>query len=370
MAKLRLLSIFTTLLGNKPATERLRDCLGRMPDVDPTWVLLGSEDYGRYPAPWWARKVNAWEAIHIARAKAREALDKPFDALFVNGWEYIPAFQEAARTHAAAAVMDAVPATMHQQLVGRGYGGPKREAIHFVHQRTFRAAVRRFDRFLPMSTDCKEALVEQYGVPAEHCRVTLAPQDLRRYTVTPRVRTLPLQLIFVGNDFERKGGPFLLRLFREHLASYCRLRIVSNDPGLAGVAFPDGMQWLRGLNRDQVLEHLAESDLFVFPTRQDFMPQVLGEALAAGVPCVASDVGGVKDLVISGRTGLLMPFHASLEQWAQALAPLREHPEQLDAWSHQARAFAEEQLSMERFEGLVHATIDEIREIAGRKRSR
>jgi glycosyltransferase involved in cell wall biosynthesis len=60
-------------------------------------------------------------------------------------------------------------------------------------------------------------------------------------------------------------------------------------------------------HRDDVPERLATADIFVLPSRSEAFPNALLEAMAAGLPVIASGVGGVVELVENGRTGFLVP---------------------------------------------------------------
>lgn len=53
--------------------------------------------------------------------------------------------------------------------------------------------------------------------------------------------------------------------------------------------------------------HYANARIYVQPSRSEVLPLAILEAMAVGLPIVASDVGGVSDLVEHGRTGLLVP---------------------------------------------------------------
>src|SRR5262249_39296452 len=208
---------------------------------------------------------------------------------------------------------------------------------------------------------CAEALAGNYGVGSDRCFVTLAPQDLDTWTPAGRNFSSPLRLLFVGNDFLRKGGDFLLHLYEQHLAGACRLTIASNDAVLEIRRLPAGVEWLRGRNREQLLDIYQQSHLCVFPSKQDFMPHALCEAVATGLPCAASDVGSVRDIVRDGETGWLMPRDATPAQWAAKLLDCAARPDELARLSPGARQFAEEKLGMPRFENLIREIVERLR---------
>jgi glycosyltransferase involved in cell wall biosynthesis len=357
MPKTKVLCIFTTLLGNKATAARLADTLDRLPDVEPTYVHVNAEDYSAVPAPWWARATNPWHAEFLARQKARSAMEQTYELLLVQGWELTVAFRDLARRLPAAVLLDSVPATVDEQQRRQGRNGWRRWLSHQVHHRQFALATKSFRFFLPMGSDCAEALERDYEVERGRCRITLAPLDLGRWKAPARDYRKPHKLLFVGNDFVRKGGDFLLKLYAEHLAADWTLTLVSNDQAIAARQLPKGVEWVGGRSLDQLIEDYRTHDVFILPTQQDYMPQVLSEALATGMPCLAADVGGIRDLVRDGQTGFLLPPGAPASAWAERLSALAANPSEIRRLSIGARQFAEERLGRDRFDSLVRQTV-------------
>jgi glycosyltransferase involved in cell wall biosynthesis len=367
---MKLLCIFTTILGHKTMARKLKQTLDSLPGVSPSYVLMEAEDYEKYPAPWWARATNPWHSQYVSRQKFKGLPPPDFDAVFFNAWELTVCFEDLARRAPAAAILDAVPSTFDVQLRGRGVGGWKRTLSHQVHHRAFRRAAREIDVFLPMGSDCAEALQQDYGVPAEHCSaLTFSPQDLEVSRPGSRSYAPPLRLLFVGREFIRKGGELLLRLFTERLSGRCTLTIVSSDPALDGRALPAGVERLSSLSLEDLHQTFRDSQVFVFPTQQDFMPQVLAEALAFGVPCLANDVGAIRDLVHDNETGFLMPREAGLDAWASRIEQLAANPSELARLSRTARLFAEDKFNPSRFRSVLEKAVDSLGSLSRTKKT-
>jgi O-antigen biosynthesis protein len=94
---------------------------------------------------------------------------------------------------------------------------------------------------------------------------------------------------------------------------------------------------------DDIRAHLASLHVLVVPSILDGRPIVVLEALALGVPVIASRIGGLPALVRDGETGFLVePGNTS--EIAEHLVRLAGDPEELEDLQRSARAFAESNL--------------------------
>jgi glycosyltransferase involved in cell wall biosynthesis len=167
----------------------------------------------------------------------------------------------------------------------------------------YRRMLRRARGLVAWSSDARRSFVEDYGCPGEDVAVIAPGVDLRRFKPGPRRDGVP-RILFVGGDFARKGGEALLNVFRRRLRGRAVLVLVTG----AALADEPGVEVHRGVrpNSDELLRLYSTSDLFALPTRGDCFPLACLEALASGLPMIASRVGGIPDAVREGETGHLV----------------------------------------------------------------
>ena len=118
-------------------------------------------------------------------------------------------------------------------------------------------------------------------------------------------------VVLIGRLAPEKGHGVLLDAARSLKNRHPRTRYLFVGDGpmrdeLSGMVQARGLEpWVRWLGfRDDVPQILGMADLLVLPSvAVEGMPVVILEAMAAGVPVIASDIGGVREMVVDGETG-------------------------------------------------------------------
>ena len=180
------------------------------------------------------------------------------------------------------------------------------------------------------ATICVSQRERADGVRARTCRAdrtVVIPNavDVDAYPQAPLERDVP-RLISVGRLAAPKDWPTLLSaLTKLDPEAFAELVIVGDGPDrdrVEGELARSSLGRVRLLGeRDDVPSLLSNADVFVLASRSEGLPLSVVEAMAAGLPVVASDVGGLRELVRDGETGMLVPSRdpAAL---ADALQPL------------------------------------------------
>jgi glycosyltransferase involved in cell wall biosynthesis len=99
----------------------------------------------------------------------------------------------------------------------------------------------------------------------------------------------------------------------------------------------------RGLRpqSDRLVDLYRKADIFVLPSRGDCMPQAVTEAIACGLPVVATSVGSIPEMVTDGVNGHLVPPHDP-RALHQALTRLVDNPRLRHLMGHHSRVLAEQ----------------------------
>lgn len=207
---------------------------------------------------------------------------------------------------------------------------------------------RRIARLQAASPAIAQAAIAQAPLLAPLVKITPNPVDLSLFPDTPRERAAaaPITLGFTGRLHPEKGLELLARAARL-LAAIPGLppwRIVLRGPadiprGGGGDAFVRDLLQIAGplvtegrwrheppeFDPARLAKTYQDYDLFVYPTqaeRGEALPVAVLEALASGLPVVATDLSCFNGYVVPDQNGLCLPLGASPSDWSAALARL------------------------------------------------
>ena len=118
-------------------------------------------------------------------------------------------------------------------------------------------------------------------------------------------------ILFIGIDFERKGGKILLEAFRQAKSEIPDARLVIIGPNLKGL--PNGVECLGYISKDspegmmRLKQAYMNASVFVMPSLYEPFGVVFLEAMAHGLPCIGSDNCAMPEIIDQGETGFLVP---------------------------------------------------------------
>lgn len=279
---------------------------------------------------------------HLVRSKGISVLVVAGSAVT---YELLP---ELKRTHPRLRVVDVLFNT-------EGHVANNRKFAHLI------------DLHLCENSDVEEWLVTQ-GEPGSKVLRVESGIDLDAYRpqrISSRGGVLTIG--YSGRLSEEKDPLAFVRMARA--ARHPRLRFVMTGAGpmesevRRAVERSHGAVTFLGQVED-IKSHMASLDLLVVPSRLDGRPMAVLEALALGVPVLASRVGGLPELILEGKTGWTVAPGA-IDAFAQRLLALADHPETLENMRAAARAYAEQvldaRLMFARYEAALREVIVEAR---------
>ena len=246
------------------------------------------------------------------------------------------------------------------------WGGKKRMLLRRIYDGTLGCfSVNHVDDIVVL-TKFEESLLRESGILRPGTRVHLVDSgvDLERFSQHPNPEAFREHfdiadneklILYVGRLAQKKGledlieaAPFVLERFPEakfvivgedmDLGEWMRMEI--DRRGLSGNFLLTGF-----LNEaDMLVSAYHSCHLLVLPSEYEAFGLVLAEAMACGKPCVATDVGGIPDVVLDGKTGMLVPPR-NPNALAHALCRMLSDPETARKMGILGRESVEERFS-------------------------
>lgn len=366
METIRLGCIFTRILGGRTFSRVLQNRISEDGRFLPNVIYLENDDYREFPAPSFLRVSNALESAFVikSKAKARRFASDDVDGYVFQGYQLTLFFARQIAQKIAILALDETPATARaanrwwSNKSGAGVVDLPRLLMAWGLDRlVFRRIFKRIDYFLARTEKVRSSLINDYGVDAARIELTYMP--IEEQTKGDAISTGdPIRLLFVGADFERKGGNFLAELFDEELAESAELTIVSDDPKFSVFEGRPGARVLPSMAHEDLIKLMQGSDLLLFPSYRDALGLVICEAIASGMAVMTRDCGAQKELVNDNFNGRLMIYASSVDEWKSALKAALSDRQVLQQWKANARIAHKELLDPSVFDAKVKRALD------------
>ena len=269
-----------------------------------------------------ARDLHAYDVVvfhsylawaHTSRPLANRRETRPASIIAFHGLE--PLYHDA----------------VSRELARTGERQSRRfRALHtVVLPRLLKRACRRADRVFCLNARERAFIVDEHWADAS--RVLVLPNGVSRHLLQPLRLYAPrgLRILFTGQWLRAKGIRYLADAFTRMVGSFpaaeltCAGTGASRDVVLRDFCpeHHDRVRVLPRVSQNELADELARADVFVFPSLSEGFSNALLEAMASGLPVIATPVGAAPDLLTNGANGLLVPC-ADAPALADAIARL------------------------------------------------
>jgi len=354
--KFRFLFASAMFSGNAIYFENLRQAISLRNDVTATWLpieLKPREFFARIP-PISLNDTLKNGVVMRSRLRALEESGTTFDAAFINHVTPAHFLSEFMRRTPTIISLDATPTLLERFSTWYEVPAPSspRGLVERVKHRLTKNVYTNAASLIVWSSHVKRSLVTDYGINEEKVVVLPPGINLQLWGQPPsrescdRTRSRRANILFVGADFLRKGGDLLLRVSQRDEFKSCQFHFVTTT--FEGKQDTNTFVHSNVNANTETLRALyREADIFVFPSRADFSPLAVCEAMASGLPVLSTDVGGLGEITEDGRSGFIVPVDDE-ESLANRLRQLVEDPDLRIHMGRAARKRAEELFNLEK----------------------
>lgn len=206
----------------------------------------------------------------------------------------------------------------------------------WIHARLSNWAEKRAVRALPIiiavSMDQANRIHERFG--RSRLSIRMIPNGITQKAYSPYLNTRTIA--FVGRMELIKGVDLLPELLG-NLDDDVRLMMVGKGPERPLLermfhrnGLSDRVTWTGDIEPEAVMKVLEDCDLLLLPSRYEPQGRVVLEAMSIGRPFVASRVGGIQDMLRSGKEGILVDSN-NLKEVELGINQILNHPDQAQA---------------------------------------
>lgn len=190
--------------------------------------------------------------------------------------------------------------------------------VHFLESRQ----LKRLKLVVANSQFTANTIIQEYPNAASKVRLCYKSVDVERYrNVIKNLESMPhdperQDILFVGSNMHRKGVPDLIKaapgVIKEHPET--RFVIVGKDKAVPQLEVlchelkvDQNFEFAGWRSQADLLTYYERAAIFIMPSLTEALGVTFLEAMAAGVPVIGTNVGGIPEIIQNGVNGLLVP---------------------------------------------------------------
>ncbi len=200
-----------------------------------------------------------------------------------------------------------IPCVVHYR---GGIGGPPQRFSAWMHWHMIRKLAGSATLNIVQTNTCLTLLRTKCGA---NCSMVCLPnfideREVSALRAVPREPDTPREILFVSGLTKAKGADLVIAA-AGHLPTmrFALLGRPYRETDIAG-KYPENVRLAGEVPHDQVLSAMSRSHVFVLPTsHREGFPNVVCEAMAAGLPVIAYPMGAIADMIDDGTGGIILP---------------------------------------------------------------
>lgn len=197
-------------------------------------------------------------------------------------------------------------------LIKSPYPHPRISKSHILRTLSYERELYAKMRFIfPMSNWLASSFIKDNGISTDRVHPVGAGINLPKIRSTDRRNHDVPNILFVGKDFVRKGGPDLLKAFAIVRKSFPGARLTIVGPMIGNP--PDGVRCVGFLSKsdpiqlEKLLDEYEQASMFVMPSLYEPFGIAFAEAMAHRLPCIGTNVCAMPEIIDHDRTGYIVP---------------------------------------------------------------
>lgn len=217
------------------------------------------------------------------------------------------------------------------------------------------------DLVLPVCRHLKKRIIK-LGCPNRKIKVMYGGVDLSRFHYVPRQlpKQGPVRFLAVGRFVEKKGFGYLIDAFALVKKKHENIKLVLIGQGecekeyrkkISKYGLKKDVQMVSWVDYRKIQQEYHRAHIFCAPSctdregNQEGIPNTLKEAMATGMPSIATNHAGIKEIMSNGVTGLLVP-ERNVQKLAKSMKNMLKHPEHWKSWGYHARRKIEKNFNL------------------------